>query len=442
MEKYDKYKDSGVEWIGEIPKHWEVKKLGILGSFSSSGIDKKINKNEPEVKIINFTNVYGNKSFALDSSINYMIVTTSKSKIDTHSVSKGDLIFTPSSETREDIGLSALVVEDLENTAFSYHVLRFQFKVDFDNAYKKYLCNNHHVLNYFSQHAQGTTRQTLGRNDFKSALVVVPSLIEQTTIANYLDRKTAQIDQLIEDKKRLIELYKEEKTAMINQAVTKGLDPNAPMKDSGIEWLGEIPEHWGFASLKWVARIYSGGTPSKNNLEYWEDGTIPWLNSGTVNQSDITTPSEYITEEALNDSSAKWIPEKALVMALAGQGKTKGMVAQVQFKTTCNQSLGVIVPNERANNRFLMYWLRKNYQNIRNLGGGDKRDGINLEMIGGIPLPLPKYDEQTNIVEHIESKFSEIMKKLEKTEKLIDLLSEYRTALISEVVTGKIKVTD
>ena len=127
-------------------------------------------------------------------------------------------------------------------------------------------------------------------------------------------------------------------------------------------------------------------------------------------------------------------------MALAGQGKTKGMVAQVQFKTTCNQSLGVIVPNEKVNNRFLMYWLRNNYQNIRNLGGGDKRDGINLEMIGGIPLPLPKYDEQTTIVEHIEFKFSELIRKVEITNKLIDLLTEYRTALISEVVTGKIKV--
>ena len=129
-------------------------------------------------------------------------------------------------------------------------------------------------------------------------------------------------------------------------------------------------------------------------------------------------------------------------MALAGQGKTKGMVAQVQFRTTCNQSLGVIVPNDKINNRFLMYWLRKNYQNIRNLGGGDKRDGINLEMIGSIPLPLPDFNEQSKIVKHIEFILSEIEIKSEKTKKLIDLLTEYRTALISEMVTGKIKVTE
>src|SRR5699024_9106995 len=97
-------------------------------------------------------------------------------------------------------------------------------------------------------------------------------------------------------KKRLLTLYEEEKTALINQVVTKGLDPNAKMKDSGIEWLGEIPEGWETGSLKWVSKIYSGGTPSKNNTEYWQDGTIPWLNSGTVNQFLITEPSEFITE--------------------------------------------------------------------------------------------------------------------------------------------------
>lgn len=210
-------------------------------------------------------------------------------------------------------------------------------------------------------------------------------------------------------------------------------------KDSGIEWIGEIPEHWSSVSLKWISKIYSGGTPSKNKPEYWSDGTIPWLNSGTVNQGDITEASEYITEEALANSSAKWIPEKAILIALAGQGKTKGMVAQTQFEATCNQSLGIIVPSYPELNRYLLFWLRKNYQNIRNLGGGDKRDGINLEMIGSIPTPLPTKKEQTAITNYLDKKTTEIDQLISEKEELVQLYQEEKTALINQAVTKGIK---
>jgi len=209
----------------------------------------------------------------------------------------------------------------------------------------------------------------------------------------------------------------------------------AKYKDSGIEWIGEIPEHWTSVSLKWISKIYSGGTPSKNKPEYWSEGTIPWLNSGTVNQGDITEASEYITEEALSNSSAKWIPEKAILIALAGQGKTKGMVAQTQFKATCNQSLGIIVPNLPELNRFLLYWLRKNYQNIRNLGGGDKRDGINLEMIGSIPIPLPTKTEQKAIANYLDRKTEDLDHLIAEKRQLVKLYQEEKTAIINQAVT-------
>ena len=215
-------------------------------------------EDEPTVKIINYTDVYGNKEKILNTEKDYMEVTSPQSKINQHSVKKGDLIFTPSSETKEDIGLSAVVVDDLDNTAFSYHVLRFQFNKEVNLLFKKYLCNNYPVLNYFSKNSKGTTRQILGREDFKNAKVVIPPKSEQTSIANFLDRKTSEIDDIIADKKRLLELYEEEKTAIINQAVTKGLDPNAPMKDSGIEWLGEIPEHWEVKKIKHLLKKKKG----------------------------------------------------------------------------------------------------------------------------------------------------------------------------------------
>src|SRR5690554_6743883 len=302
MKKYDSYKDSGIEWIGEIPEHWEECRLGVIGGFTSSGIDKKIVEDEPTVKIINYTDVYGNKEKILNTEKDYMEVTSPQSKINQHSVKKGDLIFTPSSETKEDIGLSAVVVDDLDNTAFSYHVLRFQFNKEVNLLFKKYLCNNYPVLNYFSKNSKGTTRQILGIEDFKNAKVVIPPKSEQTSIASFLDRKTSEIDEIIADKKRLLELYEEEKTAIINQAVTKGLDPNAPMKDSGIEWLGEIPEHWEVKKINWsFENIGSGTTPKADNQLYYYNGNINWLLTGDLNDGEIYDTSKKITQKAIDD---------------------------------------------------------------------------------------------------------------------------------------------
>ncbi len=206
-------------------------------------------------------------------------------------------------------------------------------------------------------------------------------------------------------------------------------------KSSGVEWLGEVPEHWDYVSLKWASIRYSGGTPDKAIDEYWENGRIPWLNSGAVNEKYITQPSCYITEKAFNNSSAKWIPKEALVIALAGQGKTKGLVAQIGIETTCNQSMAAIIPNNRINTRLLYWWLTKNYINIRNLGGGEARDGLNLEMLGSIPVPLPPLPEQQAIADFLDRETGRIDALIEKKKKLLELLKEKRTALISRAVT-------
>ncbi|OZB84618.1 MAG: hypothetical protein B7X28_00040 [Halothiobacillus sp. 13-55-253] len=206
-------------------------------------------------------------------------------------------------------------------------------------------------------------------------------------------------------------------------------------KDSGVEWLGEVPEHWGVGSVRWLTRRYSGGTPDKTNLAYWEDGTIPWLNSGAVNDRVIKEPSAYITVEALANSSAKWIPEGALVMALAGQGKTKGMVARLAIPSTCNQSMAAILPSSEISGPFLFWWLDSNYQNIRNMAGGDLRDGLNLELLGNIRCPLPTPDEQTKITAFLDRETAKIDELVAEQQRLMELLKEKRQAIISHAVT-------
>jgi type I restriction enzyme S subunit len=206
-------------------------------------------------------------------------------------------------------------------------------------------------------------------------------------------------------------------------------------KASGLSWADELPAFWSTASLKWLCKRYSGGTPDKGRMEFWENGTIPWLNSGAVNDGRIYEASAYITHAAFESSSAKWIPPGALLMALAGQGKTKGMVAQLMFESTCNQSMAAIVPTSRIDARFLYWWLTCNYQNIRNMAGGDLRDGLNLELLGAIPCPLPPAGEQVAIATFLDRETAKIDALIAEQEKLIGLLAEKRQAAISHAVT-------
>lgn len=211
--------------------------------------------------------------------------------------------------------------------------------------------------------------------------------------------------------------------------------PYPEYKESGVQWLGQVPRHWDYLSLKWISQRYAGGTPDKSNDAYWENGDIPWLNSGSVNDGLITVPSAFITREGFANSSAKWIPKSALVMALAGQGKTKGMVAQLGIRATCNQSMTAIIPKEKFSPRFLYWWLVSNYQNIRNMAGGEQRDGLNLDMLGSIPCPLLPLLEQTSIVDFLDRETGRIDTLVAKKRRLIALLGEKRTALISRTVT-------
>ena len=204
---------------------------------------------------------------------------------------------------------------------------------------------------------------------------------------------------------------------------------------SGTDWAPNLPAHWDVSSLKWLCRRYAGGTPDKNRPEFWNEGTIPWLNSGAVNLGRIYEPSAFITQEAFDSSSAKWIPAGSLVMALAGQGKTKGTVAQLMFESTCNQSMAALVPSQRVEARYLYWWLDSNYQNIRNMAGGDLRDGLNLELLGAIPCPLPTNAEQTYISNFLDRETAKIDALIAEQEKLIALLAEKRQATISHAVT-------
>ena len=422
MERYKKYKNSGVEWIGEIPVGWEVKKLKYVAFNRPSNIDKKSNDEETEVSLCNYINVYKNEF--ITSELQFMQATATQEQKEKFLLQKGDILTTKDSESPNDIAIPALVVEDLDSVVCGYHLTHIKPKKILGSYLFRYFQSNY-LKSYFEVSANGVTRYGLGVDKFSSALILNPSENEQTAIAKFLDRKTAEIDELIAQKERLLALYEEEKTAIINHAVTKGLDPNAKLKDSGVEWIGEIPSGWYISTVGRIGQLGRGRVIS--NIEIKENsGSYPVYSSQTKNGGVMG----YLGSYDFDGEYVLWTTD----------GANAGTVTRRVGRFNCTNVCGTLQPKnwDEIDLRFLPYFL--------NLGTTfSVRLDINPKLMNGmmakIPLVLPPKEEQTTIVQHIETETARIDAKIVKTQRIIELQKECRSALISEVVTGKIKVS-
>ena len=272
---YQAYKDSGIEWLGEIPEGWQVLRLKHIAKVNFSNVDKHTVEGEKSIRLCNYVDVYYNDYISEDFEL--MHATATKAEIEKFTLKSGDVIITKDSEAWDDIAVSAYVPEDMPSVLCGYHLARI--RTIENQADGKYLfrafCS--HGINYqFKVVTTGVTRYGLGKYGLDNALFILPSINEQTAIATFLDRETFQIDALIEKKKRQIELLKEKRSALISHAVTKGLDPKAKMKDSGIEWLGEIPEEWKKVRAKFCVLLNMGQSPNSEDCNI--DGIgLPFL---------------------------------------------------------------------------------------------------------------------------------------------------------------------
>jgi len=268
--------------------------------------------------------------------------------------------------------------------------------------------------------------------------IPIPTKPEQTQIANYLDRKTTEIDQLITDKKALVELYKEEKTAIINQAVTKGINPDAKMKDSGIEWLGEIPEHWEVIRGKYLYEILSGFAPSnfelnKRTIEYYKVDDLNYLNGEFILQGLGNQVEEL---ENINP-----YPKGTILFPKRGAAINLNKIAITQNLCYFDTNLmGLKIISSRILKMFLCHFISN--RGLIDIADTSTIPQINNKHISPMEVILPPFEEQTQIVQQIEAETQRIENKIIVAEMYITLLTEYRTALISEVVTGKIKVAE
>jgi len=430
MKKYDKYKDSGIEWIGEIPKHWEVVMIKRLSPVKRGASPRPID----DPKYFDGEGVYSWVRIAdVSSSERYLENTT---------------------QTLSELG-SALSVKrepgdfflSIAGTVGKPIITKIKCCIHDGFVYFPDLKINPEYLYYIF--STGLPYKGLGKwgtqlnlNTDSVGEIFIPIHKEIKSIINYLDRKINEIDQLIADKKRLLELYEEEKTVIINQAVTKGINPDVAMKDSGIAWLGEIPEHWEVRRLsRCFSLIGSGTTPKAGEEIYYLEGDINWLLTGDLNDWNITTTTKKITNKAIEDySSLKQYPENSIVIAM--YGATIGKLGILNIPTTVNQACCVLANSTLFHYLFAFYLLLAARKEIINMSYGGGQPNISQELLKSFRMQVPTMEEQFSIVQHIEIECTHIDNKIRRTKKLIDLLTEYRTALISEVVTGKIKITD
>lgn len=294
-------------------------------------------------------------------------------------------------------------------------------------------------LALINEFTYSTTVKHLSSFDVLKIRIPFPPLSQQRAIADYLDRETARIDALIAAKERVLGLLAEKRRALITRAVTRGLDPHAPLRDSGLPWLGEIPEHWETWKIAHVASVGNGSTPNRDTSEYWTGGTIPWLNSAVVNQEEVTAADQFVTAAALRECHLPLVKPGSVLVGITGQGKTRGSAAVVSFAATINQHIAFITPKcGRLDSWFLRWTLFAAYEFLRSISddAGGTKGALTCEEIAALRVALPPLDEQQAIVDHVSLKIGKLDTMRAATERTVALLRERRAALIAAAVTS------
>ena len=429
MKAYDKYVPSGVEWIGNIPEGWEVKKLKYLYSIYNGATPKSDNDDFWNGDIVWITPAdYSTETMYIKSSnrkITYEGLTSCATKL----VPEGSIVIS----NRAPIGTVSIAAVPLTTNQGCKTLVK---KTNVDDRFIYYFLSTQ--SNNLNALGKGTTFLELSNNELSSFCVPVPQYTLQYEIANYLDTETARIDKLIKAKETLIERLKEKRTALITNAVTKGINPNAKMKPSGIEWIGDIPEDWEVKKLKYLYLIYNGATPKSDNDDFW-NGDIVWITPADYSTETmyIKSSNRKITYEGLTSCATKLVPEGSIVIS---NRAPIGTVSIAAVPLTTNQGCKTLVKKTNVDDRFIYYFLSTQSNNLNALGKGTTFLELSNSDLSSFYAPLPKYKLQKEIANYLDSETIKIKTIINKTQSSIEKLKEYRTALISACVTGKIDV--
>lgn len=419
MKPYSDYKDSGFEWLGSIPAHWGLGKLGACFDERNEKVSDEdfaplsVTKNGivPQMEHVAKTDAGDNRKKVC---INDFVINSRSDRKGASGISAYE----------GSVSLISIVLKPREHhPAFVHHLLRsYNFQEEF------YRFGKGIVADLWS------TRYA----EMKGISIPLLPIAEQISIANFLDRETARIDNLIAEKQNFINLLKEKRQALISHVVTKGLDPKAKMKESGIEWIGEVPEHWEVKSYRYACKIYRGkfGHRPRNDPTLY-DGEYPFIQTGDIARARKTIESY---KQTLNENGIKVsqkFPAGTLVMAIAAN---IGVTAILGFEAYAPDSVVGFAPYAGIDLEFLQFSFNAALPALEQTSTQSTQANLNIERVAALKGVFPPHDEQVEIVDFLEKESARIDKLLDEVGVSIELLNEHRTALISAAVTGKIDV--
>ena len=443
---YLEYQNTGVEWLEDIPKHWDLKKLKFFASVQPSNVDKKTKEGERPVNLCNYTDVYYNDQ--VDESLEYMAATATDEQIGKFTLKAGDIIITKDSEDPTDIAIPTYVPNDLPGVVCGYHLAMIR---PFDSTYGSFIkrvFESGYARAYFCTRSNGLTRYGLGAYPLSNVFCPNPPKKEAQQIANFLDYETAKIDTLIDKQQQLIKLLKEKHQAVISHAVTKGLNPDAPMKDSCVEWLGEVPEHWGIVPLKYLVSESDGIQMGPfggmlTDLGETDTGYKVFGQENTIS-GDFTKGSRWISKDRFEELSNYHLKVGDIVLTRKGSLGNARLITDLEVKGIIDSDTIRIRINSRKLQPKLMSFLMHNALYVSEQIARNRRGailpGINTETISNILLLVPQPSDQRALFEYLQLQNNKFDSAVEKCISAIELLEERRIALISAAVTGKIDV--
>ena len=443
MERYEAYKDSGVEWIGEVPEKWITYPFRKFFSFSKGLAITKANLVEKGLPVISYGQIHSKSNSGVKSHpelLRYISEDDGALSGSAMTVA-GDIVFADTSEDSDGCGNCFYI--DRDGVYAGYHTfIAHPLQLGWER-YHSYLFQSDEWRSQVRSRATGVKLFSITQRILGGNTLLLPTKEEATIIADYLDEKTAEIDSIVSETERSIELLREYRKSVISEAVTKGLDPNAPMKDSGIEWIGEIPDAWGLPKLGTLtAKIGSGKTPH-GGADVYQDQGVPFLRSQNVYDSGLVfDETVYISAVTDAEMSSTRVYQGDVLLNITGGSIGRCCVYNHEEHANVNQHVCII----RSNGTVLPKWIQAFWNSdsgqtvVDAYQTGANREGLNFEQIASARIPFPALHEQSLIIDYLDVKTAEIDAFIADKERQVELLKEYRKSLISEAVTGKFKV--
>jgi type I restriction enzyme, S subunit len=414
-------------------------RLGTLGRFSGSGIDKVEKANEQPVRMVNYTDVYGNSLHCITGQEKLMVTTAPPEKARIHSLRKSDILFTPSSETPDEIARSAAVLQDLPDTVYSYHLTRFRPAIEVDPNFAKYWCNIIPVYSQAESWCEGTTRQILTRDDFRCISVPVHPRETQRRIASFLDDETARIDALVEAKMHQSALLVERRQALIDEAVSGGGTATVP---TGHDAMPFLPKSWRLLRLRHISPNIQVGIVVGPAKLYVEHDGVPAIRGtdvrpGKIDLEDLVT----ISRQAHIDNGKSRLHAGDIVVVRTGEPGRAAIVPAELEGSNCID-LVIVRQGPLLKSPFLLRALQSTFSRdqFANRSDGSAQQHFNVGAAKELLIGVPPVNEQDSICQSLERELETVDKTIEAIEESVQLLHERRQALVTAAVSGELKI--